>query len=310
MIQAPHHPKRLIHLFRVHHGVLPNANRWSVGHRANDAGSRLITATDTATNNNKSPEVQITTHNKLNSRKTEEILSCILIYTALFITQVPWGLYKLRHQYRLVSAMPQWSDQLKSTYHVKCDENTGKTAERVIEKNSQSGKHASILCFIPNGIYALASGLRSIKSYVKAQSQERKYRKHSQRAWVRQESHEVRYIGLICKAEVAINTPNRPRQNHWDGACKPLLQSNLQTYNKDKTPDVETNNSPVCQDCVEFFTHLHCLLFKTHNDLRSRCYYLHFVDEQTELLNVTEHLAWSQSPRSSSYVRPESNPPT
>lgn len=168
VIQSPHHPTRLIHLFRVHHGVLPNANKWSMGHVPNYAGSRLVTATVTATNNNKSLEVQITTHNKLNSRNTEETLSCILIYTALFIAQVPWGLYKLkiRHHYRLASTMAQWSYQLKSTYHTKCEENTGKTAERVIEKNSQSGKHESSLCFIPNWVYSVAPGLGSIRSYV------------------------------------------------------------------------------------------------------------------------------------------------
>lgn len=51
----------------------------------------------------------------------------------------------------------------------------------------------------------------------------------------------------ICKAEVAINIPNH--RGKATGTCKSLLQSNLQSYNKDKTPDVETSNSPACQDC-------------------------------------------------------------
>lgn len=131
MIQCHQPPNRLIHLFSAHHGVLPNANQLSMGHMPNYAGGGLMTATVTATNNNTSLLVQITTDNKLNSRNTEETLHFIFIYMAPFITQVPWGLYKLkgRHQYRLASPMPRWSYHCKSTYHRKCDKNTGKTAE-------------------------------------------------------------------------------------------------------------------------------------------------------------------------------------
>lgn len=106
MTQFPHLPYRPIHLLRVHYGVLPNAN---VGCVPSFAVGVLTT------NNNKSLQVQITTHNKLNLRNTEETLSCILIYTASFIRQTPWGSYKLKikYQYSLASAVPLWLYPLK-----------------------------------------------------------------------------------------------------------------------------------------------------------------------------------------------------
>lgn len=97
--------------------------------------------------------MQIITHNKLNLRNTEEIFSCILIYTVPFITQVPWGHYKVktRHQYRRVFACftdPTNLNLPTCCPHPQVTKNTGK-----IVKN-----HGPTYCEILNSVSSWISG--------------------------------------------------------------------------------------------------------------------------------------------------------